>query len=88
MYMMRQNPNFISRANGLASYFTHAGGIAASDAQARQLALASIYNQMMRQAAMLSYLDVIALLAAASAAVIPLVFLMKKRPRGGEIAMH
>ena len=88
MYMVRQNPNFASHINGLAFYFTHAGGIAASDAQARQLALASIYNQMMRQAAMLSYLDVIALLAAASAAVIPLVFLMKKRPRGGEIAMH
>ena len=88
MYMTQQNPNFASRIDGLASYFAHVGGITASNAQARQLAMASVYNQMMRQAAMLSYLDVIAVLAAASAAVIPLVFLMKKRPHGGEAAMH
>jgi DHA2 family multidrug resistance protein len=88
MYMMEQNPNFAARVRGLSSYFTHAGGLASSTAQANQLAMGSIYNQMLRQAAMLSYQDVIALLAAAAAAVVPLIFLMKKRPPGGEAAMH
>lgn len=88
MYMLEQNPNFAARVRGLSGYFSHSGGVASSAAQANHLAMGSLYNQLLRQAAMLSYLDVIALLAAASAAVIPLVFLMKKRPPGAEAAMH
>ncbi len=87
MYMMRQNPNFAARVNGLATYFAHAGGITASSSQAQHMALASIYNQLQQQAAMLSYLDVIAILAIASAAMIPLVFLMKHKEPGAA-AMH
>ncbi|HET9087435.1 MAG TPA: DHA2 family efflux MFS transporter permease subunit [Acidobacteriaceae bacterium] len=88
MYMMDQNPNFAVRVRSLSGYFSHSGGVASSAAQANQLAMSSVYNQMLRQASMLSYLDVIALLAAASAAVVPLVFLMKKRPPGGKAAIH
>ena len=88
MYMGQQNPNFASRVNALSSYFTHGGGMTSSNSQAQHLALASIYNQLTRQASMLSYLDVIATLAVAAGAVIPLAFLMKKRPPGGEPAMH
>lgn len=88
MYTLSQNPNYAARINALTAYFMHSGGAASSTAQGRQLAMANIYNQMLRQASMLSYLDVVAILAAASAAVIPLIFLMKKRPRGGEVAMH
>ncbi len=88
MYMMQQNPNFAAQVSRLSTYFTHAGGLTSSVAQAEQLARASIYNQMQRQASMLSYLDVIALLAVAMAAMVPVAFLMKKRPHGSEAAMH
>ena len=61
----------------------------ASAAQARMMAQGSIYRQLITQSTMLAYLDVIAVLSAGCACMIPLVFLMKKRRSGeGGMGMH
>jgi DHA2 family multidrug resistance protein len=88
MHMTEQNPNFANHVNALQSYFQHSGGLTASSSQAKSLALSSIYNQLLQQSSLLSYLDVIAALAVGCALMIPLAFLMKKRAPGGEVAMH
>ncbi len=57
--------------------------------QARSMAEGNIYAQMLSQSAMLSYLDVITVLAIGSACMVPLVFLMKKRKPGkGPMVAH
>ena len=58
-------------------------------ATARGMAQGNIYGELLRQSAMLSYLDVITVLAIGAACMVPLVFFMKKRkpPKGG-LAMH
>jgi DHA2 family multidrug resistance protein len=58
-------------------------------AQGRAMAQGSIYNQFLRQCSMLAYLDVIKVLAIAMMCLIPLVFLMKRPPKGkGRPAGH
>jgi hypothetical protein len=58
-------------------------------ATARAMAQGNIYSELIRQSTMLSYLDVITVLAIGSAAMVPLVFLMKKRGAAkGPVAMH
>jgi DHA2 family multidrug resistance protein len=80
---------FRERVEAIANLLTHAGGRAASMDQARIMAQGSIYQQLVLQSNILAYLDVIAVLSAGSACMIPLVFLMKKRAaKPGEIAMH
>jgi len=64
------------------------GGITASPGQARALAQGTLYQQLLRQSTQLAYLDVIALLAAGAACMIPLIFLMKKRKGGGPAGAH
>jgi DHA2 family multidrug resistance protein len=77
------------RVNSMANYLLHAPGGPHSLAQAKMMAQGNLYDQLVRQSSMLSYLDVIAVLAAGSACMVPLVFLMKKRKAAkGEIAMH
>jgi len=78
------------RIESLARYLVHAPGGPHSLAQARALARGSIYGQLQRQSAMLSYLDVIAVLAVGSLCMVPLVFLMKKREpgKGGAVMAH
>ncbi len=88
MHMASQNAALAGAVASLKGYFQGRGGLTASPAQAEKLALASIYNQMLRQASMLSYLDVIAALSAGCALMIPLVFIMKKPAAGAEAAMH
>ncbi len=88
MHMSEQNPNLAARAAAFQRYFQGKGGLAASPSQAQSLAFASIYNQLLRQASLLSYLDVIAVLSAGCALMIPLVFLMKKPSHGGEVPVH
>jgi MFS transporter, DHA2 family, multidrug resistance protein len=74
---------------GMANYFMHAPRGPHSMATARGMAQGNIYSELLRQSAMLSYLDVIAVLAVGSICMVPLVFLMKKRraPQG-QVAMH
>ena len=66
------------------------------DNQLRQLtqlygahqALAQMYQRLQQQASLLAYLDVIYFFAFACAIMIPVSFLMKKAPAGGEVVMH
>ena len=88
MHMSGQSAALSGAVASLKGYFQGRGGLTASPAQAQKLALASIYNQLLRQANLLSYLDVIAVLSAGCALMIPLVFVMKKPARGAEAAMH
>jgi DHA2 family multidrug resistance protein len=80
---LRQN------VEGMANYLLHSQAGPHSMAQARSMAQGSVYSQLLRQSAMLSYLDVIAVLAVGSACMVPLVFLMKKPKRGkGPVMAH
>ncbi len=88
MHMAAQNPNFAASVGALKSYFQHRAGLTASSAQAKQMAYASLYEQVLRQAQLLSYLDVIAILAVACCCLIPLCLLMKKPEAHGEIPVH
>ncbi len=73
----------------IANYLMHAPNSPHSMAQARGMAQGNIYSQLLRQSSMLSYLDVITVLAIGSVCMVPLVFLMKKRkPAQGQVAMH
>ncbi len=74
---------------GMANYLMHAPHSPHSMDQARSMAEGNIYAQMLSQSAMLSYLDVITVLAIGSACMVPLVFLMKKRKPGkGPMVAH
>ncbi len=56
---------------------------------ARGMAQGNLYSELLRQSAMLSYLDVITVLSIGAACMVPLVFFMKKRkPAKGQVAMH
>jgi DHA2 family multidrug resistance protein len=77
------------RIDDIANYLMHAPNSPHSMAQARGMAQGNIYSQLLRQSSMLSYLDVITVLAIGSVCMVPLVFLMKKRkPAQGQVAMH
>ncbi len=52
-------------------------------ATATQQAYAGVYGMVQQQAAMMSYIDTFFLLAIMFAACLPLIFLMKKAPKGG-----
>lgn len=56
-------------------------------AQAKMGATGMLYEQLGRQAQLLSYVDIIMFFAISSACMVPLVFLMK-RGKGGTAAMH
>jgi MFS transporter, DHA2 family, multidrug resistance protein len=74
--------NLQSHVNSLGHYLTEHGGRAVSLAQGKALAEGSLYGQFLRQCTMLAYLDAIKVLAVAMALLIPLVFLMKRPPKG------
>jgi DHA2 family multidrug resistance protein len=83
------SPAIQQQIDSMAHYLMHAPRGPASMAQAKIMAQANIYSQLQRHTSMLSYLDVIAVLAAGSLCMVPLVFLMKKRkPAKGQVAMH
>jgi DHA2 family multidrug resistance protein len=77
------------RIDSMANYLLHAPGGPHSLSQARAMAQGNMYSQLLRQSSMLSYLDVIAVLAVGSICMVPLVFLMKKRrPGKGPVMAH
>jgi DHA2 family multidrug resistance protein len=83
------SPAIQQQIDSMAHYLMHAPRGPASMAQAKIMAQANIYSQLQRHTSMLSYLDVIAVLAVGSLCMVPLVFLMKKRkPAKGQVAMH
>ena len=79
--------NVQNALDSLGRYLMH-GGRAASLVQGRALAQGSLYGQLIRQSAMLAYLDVIKLLAVVMVLLIPLVFLMKRPPKSGAPMGH
>jgi DHA2 family multidrug resistance protein len=77
------------RIDNLGRYLLQAPHGPHSLEQAKAIAQGNIYQQLLTQSTMLSYLDVITVLAIGSICMVPLVFLMKKRkPGGGAIAAH
>lgn len=70
-----------NQITALGNYLLH-GGRAVTLAQGKQLAQGNLYSQLLRQATMLAYLDVIKVLAVAMMVLIPFVFLMKRPPKG------
>ena len=58
-----------------------------SPAQAKAAAMQRLYQEMVQQANLLSYIDIIRFFAFAALCMVPLVFLMKK-VKGGKAAMH
>jgi DHA2 family multidrug resistance protein len=80
------NPRFNAMMAGLRSMFMAQG---ASPVLANRRALASVYGVVQQQTAMLTFVDVFRLLMMVFIAMLPLLFLLKKPPRGGPRAtMH
>jgi DHA2 family multidrug resistance protein len=78
-----------SQLEGLSRYLVQHGGKANSLTQGRALAQGNLYGQLLRQASMLAYLDVIKVLAVAMLLLIPLVFLMRRPPKSkGAAPIH
>ena len=71
-----------NQVNSLGRYLVEHGGRASSLAQGKALAQGNLYSQLLRQSAMLAYLDVIKVLAVAMLVLIPLVFFMKRPAKG------
>jgi DHA2 family multidrug resistance protein len=79
-YARPDNPNFQNSANGLAQNLAHSG-VGAHEAQMQ--AVARIYQALQAQAASLAYIDTFMILAAGSAIMLFLAFLLKKNDPGG-----
>ena len=81
------NPIYASRLQHLQSALQAAGS---SPTQAAQQAQALLYNEVLRQSAMLAYVDVFRLLAWLCVALIPLMFFMKpiKARAGSSVPVH
>ena len=86
--MSPSNPMFQQRVTALKNMFQHSGGLTSSPATAQVLAYGNLYRQLERQASALAYVDVIQLLAIACGCMLPLVFLLKKKPPGGGMMGH
>jgi len=80
---------------GSTAYLQHAGlltrhlltsSAALSDAQTK--ALLMIYRSVQAQASVLSYIDILQSLSIICACMVPLVFLLRKPPRGASAAVH
>jgi DHA2 family multidrug resistance protein len=74
-----------STMSGIAAQLGNGGGMGGPNSQTG--AMSQIYRQMVLQANLLSYVDIIEFFALASVCMVPLVFLMKKT-KGGSGAMH
>lgn len=79
------NPAFRATAGGISRALQHAGS---NPVQAGQQAYRIIYNSVIRQATMLSYIDCFKFLGVAVALMVPAVFVMKKPKSGKAIMGH
>ena len=79
------NPQVQSTLQGMAQGL-EARGFSPSDAMHKAYAL--LQGNVFRQAGMLAYIDNFWLLGVAILVMVPLVFLMKRPPTGGEMAVH
>ena len=73
------NSGYLARIDALTN---QALNTIASQADAHQHALSQFYQQLQQQAAILSYIDVLSLLAVLSAIVVPIPLLLKNAPKG------
>lgn len=83
--MAAGNPVFIERLHGFGGYLA-AHGIAPADAFHH--AYGALYGQAVRESYMLAYIDSFWTLGVALLVMIPLIFLMKKLPKGIKVGMH
>lgn len=81
----RGSPILAQRVQGLARAFEHSG---IASAQAVKMAYGAIYGQVIKEAQTLAYLDVLALLAAFTALMVPAVLMTKKARPGGAALAH
>jgi DHA2 family multidrug resistance protein len=79
------NPGYVARLNALTQ---QAMANASSLADAQHHALSQMYHLLQQQAAVLSYIDILSLLAALSFAVAPLALILKRPPKGGAVVAH
>jgi MFS transporter, DHA2 family, multidrug resistance protein len=80
------NPIFAARLHNLQAALLAAGS---GPVQAAQQAQALLYNELLRQSAMVAYINVFRILAWICVALIPLMFLMKPaQPRAGGAPVH
>ncbi|HEY3973224.1 MAG TPA: DHA2 family efflux MFS transporter permease subunit [Candidatus Sulfotelmatobacter sp.] len=84
-HLSSSNAQLRARLNALGIMLQSRGG---GPPGSSSVPYAIIQNAVARQASMLSYLDCFMFLAVAIAAMIPMVFLMKKSRPGGGIAVH
>lgn len=77
------NPGFRGAVASASHVFMSAGNVSA-----QRQAYGEIYGLIMRQAGMLAYIDNFWILAVISLVVVPLVFLMKRPPKGTVVAAH
>ena len=88
-WISQSSGNLQTQVDSLGRYLVEHGGHAVSLAQGKAMAQGSLYGQFLRQCSMLAYLDVIKVLAVAMLILIPLVFLMRRPPKGkGRPAGH
>jgi DHA2 family multidrug resistance protein len=80
-WITQNNATLQVQLERMARYLLQHGGKATSLAQGEALAQGNLYGQLVRQATMLAYLDVIKVLAVAMLCLIPLVFFMKRPPK-------
>jgi DHA2 family multidrug resistance protein len=73
-----------SAVRGIAASLQRSGS---SPVDATRRALAVVYRQLFREALTLSYVDVLFMMACATACMLPLLFLLKKNPLGGKAQM-
>ncbi len=85
-HLSAANPNFRKALAGAAAAVGGGGGTGSPDAMHRAYAL--LQASVLRQASMLAYIDNFWLLGVAILVMVPLVFLMKRPPTGGTIAVH
>jgi len=88
-WITQNNASLQNQLDRMGRYLVEHGGGATSLAQGKALAQGNLYSQLLRQATMLAYLDVIKVLAVAMLCLIPLVFFMKRPPKAkGAAPMH
>ncbi len=80
-WISQNSANLQSQVDRLGHYLMQRGAGASTLSQGKALAQGNLYGQLLRQATMLAYLDVIKILALAMVIAIPLVFLMRRPPK-------